>query len=299
MHAIPNPTWDGIVSYTWADLTPHQWECFRTALFELGTEASTTGVAIVQPNHPRRWNSLVKTRYNALLNKTWYELTVISNVGETVTEQSAKGVLILQSPVIMQTETEMISNITVSERDYNTNMLRYLPTYERKSRTIQEIIKSYDREFRNAEQNLEVSKRNQQIDTAIENLWVFERDLGIRNRVSLNYQQRREQIISRNIASFSQTTEDVIKQVAAAYSNGEVDVNKTNVSGVYEIKFVGTRGIPDNLEGLKDAIDVTVPAHLQFEYSFVFNSWSFLANRTWEGVSGMSWNELRTWEGVS
>ena len=271
MHAIPNPTWNGVVSYTWADLTPHQWECFRLALYETITEQSTVGVKIDSNNS----NMIV------------------------ITEMKPVGVLILQSPVIMQSESEMVTNIVVSEKDYNTDMLRRLPTYERKSRTIQEIIKSYDREFRNTEQQLEVVERNQQIDTAVENLKIFERDLGIRNRAVLNYKQRREQIISRNIASFSQTTEAVIKQVAAAYSNGDVDVNPTNVPGVYEIKFVGTRGIPDNLDGLKDAINIVVPAHLQFDYAFTFNSWSFIANKTWGGVSHMTWNDLRTWEGAS
>lgn len=271
MHAIPNPFWGEITSYTWEGLNVHQWECFRTALYETITEQSTAGVKIDYANA---------------------EMIV-------VTEMKPIGVLVLQSPVIMQSESEMVTNIVVSERDYYTNMLRYLPTYERKSKINQEIIKSYDREFRNTEQQLEVVERNQQIDTAIESLWIFERDLGIRNRASLNFKQRREQIISRNIASFSQTTEEVIKQVAAAYSNGEVEINKTNVPGVYEIKFIGTRGIPDNLEGLKDAINVVVPAHLQFDYAFVFNPWDFLKDKTWGGVSNMDWNDLRTWNEVS
>lgn len=271
MYAIPNPFWGEITSYTWEGLNEHQWECFRTALYETITEQSTVGVKIDNVNT---------------------EMVVI-------TEMKPIGVLVLQSPVIMQSESEMVTNIVVSERDYNTNMLRYLPTYERKSETIKEVVKSYDREFRNTEQQLEVVERNQQIDTAIEALWIFERDLGIRNRVNLNYKQRREQIISRNIASFSQTTEEVIKQVAAAYSNGEVEINKTNVPGVYEIKFIGTRGIPDNLEGLKEAINVVVPAHLQFDYAFVFNPWDFLKDKTWGGVSTMNWNDLRIWNEVS
>ena len=271
MHAIPSPFWGDITSYTWEGLSAHQWECFRLALYETITEQSTVGVKINTSNA----NMVI------------------------FTEMKPIGVLILQSPVIVQSESEMITNIVVSERDYNTNMLKQLPTYERKSRTIQEIIKSYDREFRNTEQQLVVVRRNQQIDTAIESLWISERDLGIRNRTTLNYQQRREQIISRNIASFSQTTEAVIKQVAAAYSNGEVDVNKTSIPGVYEIKFIGIRGIPNNLDGLKDAVEVVVPAHLQFDYAFIFNTWSFLANKTWGSVNRMTWDDLRTWEGVS
>ncbi|BAK15862.1 glucosamine 6-phosphate synthetase [Solibacillus silvestris StLB046] len=271
MHAIPNPTWEGVISYTWADLNLHQWECFRTALFETITEQAVVGVKIDASNA---------------------EMIVF-------TEMQPIGVLILQSPVIMQTQSEMITNIVVSEVDYFSDMLKRLPLYERKSSTIREVIKSYDREFRNTEQQLEVVERNQLIDTAIESLPIFERDLGIRNRASLNYQQRREQIISRNIANFSQTTEEVIKQVASAYSNGEVDINKTNVPGIYEIKFIGTKGIPDNIEGLKESIEIVAPGHLQFDYAFSFNAWEFLRNRKWGEVSSMTWNDLQIWNEVS
>ena len=271
MHAIPNPYWGVITSYTWEGLSVHQWECFRTALFETITEQAATGVAIDSA----------------------------ATAAVLITEQQARGVVILQSPVIMQSRTEMITSIVVSERDYLTNMIEYLPLYERQSFVINEILKAYDREFRNSEQSLEVYERNLLIDTAIEDLHLFERDLGIKTNPKLNYRQRREQIISRNIASFAQTTETVIQSVAAAYSNGEVEVNPTTVPGVYNIKFVGTKGIPDNLPGLKEAIDIIAPAHLQFDYLFTYNAWEFVADLTWGGVQHMNWNDLQTWDEVS
>ncbi len=271
MHAIPNPTWEGVTSYTWADLSVHQWDCFRTALFEVVTESAAIGVAI----------------------------TSDSATHLIMTEQSARGVLILQTPVIMQSTTEMVTGIVVSERDYKTNMIKYLPPYERKSIVINEIIKAYDREFRNTEQSLEIANRNIFFDSAIESLPILERDLGIVTKKGLRYDQRREQVISRNIASFAQTTEEVIKSVAAAYSNGEVDVRPTDIPGVYEIKFVGVKGIPDNIEGLKQAIDIVVPAHLEFQYTYAFNAWEFLRNKTWGDVQHLSWSELQIWDGVS
>lgn len=271
MHAIPNPTWGGVSGYTWADLSVHQWECFRLALFEVESESSTTGVVIQSSG----------------------DLNIV------ITKQQAQGVLIVQSPVIMQSQTEMITNIVVSERDYLTDLIKHLPKYERTSNVMREVLKASDRELRNTEQKLEIVERNIFISKAIEMLPIYERDIGIENTAMLNYQQRREQIIARNIASFGQTVESTIKAVAAAFSNGEVDVNPTDIPGVYEIKFVGTKGIPNNLDGLKKSIGIIAPAHLQFDYTFTFNTWGMVANKTWDEVSGMTWNELKTWEGAS
>lgn len=271
MHAIPNPTWAGVSTYTWADLSVHQWECFRLALYEVETEMATTGTVIHSS----------------------------SDLNVVITEQQARGVLIVQSPVIMQTQSEMITNIVVSERDYLTDMTKHLPRYERTSTVIREILKASDRELRNNEQKLEVVERNIFISKAIEMLPIFERDIGIENTAMLNYQQRREQIIARNIASFGQTVEETIIAVAAAFSNGEVEVNKTDVPGIYEIKFIGTKGIPNNIEGLQKSVDIIAPGHLQFNYIFTLNAWEFLRNKTWGGISDMTWGEIKTWEEIN
>src|SRR5690606_35181071 len=114
-----------------------------------------------------------------------------------ITEVESQGVKVVHSPVIMRTRTEMIVSIVVSERDYKTEMIKYLPLYERRSGVFNEVLTSYDREFRNTEQRLTVTERNLFIDTAIESLPIFERDLGIETVQSLRYDQRREQIYSR------------------------------------------------------------------------------------------------------
>jgi len=271
MYAIQESEWGQVVVHTWSDLTPHLWEDFRLALMEAETEQEVQGVLL---------------KYSNVVN-------------EVITEQVATGVKIVQSPIIMQTKTEMITSIVVSERDYKTDMLKYLPLYERKSLIFNEVLDAYDREFRNVEQRLEITKRNIFLDTAIESLPIFERDLGIKTMKTLRYDQRREQISSRYIASFDQTTEDTIKSVAKAYSNGEVEVNVTEIDGVFEIKFVGAKGIPDNIEGLQQAIDIIVPAHFEFAYTYTFNPWDFISDKTWGGISNMTWNDLRIWNEVS
>lgn len=221
-----------------------------------------------------------------------------NSLNEVITELQPQGVKVVQSPIIMQTQTEMITSIVVSTKDYLTDMIKHLPLYERKSTIFRAVLTAYDKEFRNTEQQLEIVDRNLFVDTAIEALPIYERDLGIKQNSSLRYDQRREQITSRNRASFDQTTKATIKAVAAAFGNGEVEVNPTDTPGIYEIRFVGTRGIPDNVEGLKQAIDIIVPAHLQFDYVYSFNTWDFISDRTWENVSKITWENIKIWDEV-
>ncbi len=270
MFPIQEQQWGQVSIHTWGDLSTHLWECFRLALMEAETEQEVQGVVV---------------KYSKALN-------------DVVTVLEIQGVKIVQSPTIMGTTTEMIVNIVVSKRDYKSAMLGYLPWYEKKSDVFNHLINAYDREFRRIEQSLDVVDRNLFIDTAIELLHIYERDLGITPLKSLKFDQRREQISSRYRAAFDQTTNEAITTVASAYGNGEVEIKKTDIDGVYEIKFVGI-GIPNNLEGLKKAIDIIIPAHIEVKYAFTFNTWEFVSNKTWGESLSMNWNDLRTWEGVS
>lgn len=270
MYPIQEQQWGQVNIHTWEDLSPHQWMCFRTTLAEVITEQQSQGV---------------KVDYSKTVN-------------EVLAQMKSQGVRVEYSPTIISTTTEMIVNIVVSKRGYKSAMLDHLPWYERKSIVFDEILNACDKEFRRTEQDLDVVDRNMLLDTAIEMLHIYERDLGIQARKDLKYDQRREQISSRYIASFDQTTEDTIKSVAQAYSNGEVEVNPTDIEGVYEIKFIGAKGIPNNIEGLKQALDIVIPAHLGLKYTFTYNPWEFVSSKIWGEVADMTWNDLRVWREV-
>lgn len=270
MNPIKQQQWQEVTVFTWGELLPHQWMDFRTALIDTITEIEAHAVAV--------------------------EVSGSENL--VIADFISNGVKIVQSPIVMSTRTEMITSIVVSDRDYYAEMINYLPLYERKSKVFNEILIADDREFRNNEQKLQVVERNIFLDTAIESLPIHERDLNIESVKSLRYDQRREQISSRYRAAFDQTTEETIKAVASAYSNGDVEVNKTETAGVYEIKFVGIRGVPDNMAGLKKALDIIIPAHLGLTYVFTFAPWEDLRNQTWGSVAEETWDDLRMWKGV-
>ena len=264
MTAIKEAQWNQVDVYTWGDLSLNLWEDFRLATFENVSEMATQGVNV--ESSPSTIAMIIETH--------------------------VQGVNIVQTPIVMQQSTEMIVNIVVSKRDYKGKMLRYLPMYERNSKVFEEIISVQDREFRNNEKQLELVERNLFIDTAIEELSTYERDLGIKSAQMLTYDQRREQISSRSMSSFDQTTAESIKTIVKSFNNGDIEINQTSTNGVFQIKFIGVIGRPDNLDGIKNIIDTIAPAHLEFIYDFIYNSWETIENKKWSELNNKTWDNV-------
>ena len=173
----------------------------------------------------------------------------------------------------------------------HTRMIKHLPKYERTNKLIVEILRAISIELDNLKVDTEQNYSELFIDTAIRALSIHERDLGIQNSV-LTDRQRRELIIAHYRATLEQTTDETIKNVAAAFSNGEVEINPTDTEGIFEIKFVGLVGIPDNMQGLMNTLDVILPAHLGVIYTYVFNTWNDISHLTWDQAAVYTWDEL-------
>ena len=172
-----------------------------------------------------------------------------------------------------------------------TRMIKHLPKYERTNRLINEILRAIAIELDQITVNTEQNYSELFIDTAIRALSIHERDLGIQNTI-LTDKQRRELIMAHYRATLEQTTDETIKNVAAAFSNGEVEINPTDTDGLFEIKFVGSVGIPDNMQGLMNTLDVVLPAHLGVIYTYVYNTWGDISHLTWGQAASYTWDEL-------
>ena len=60
-----------------------------------------------------------------------------------------------------------------------------------------------------------------------------------------------------------------------------------------EIKFVGTVGIPPNMDDLTQTLRDILPAHLEWTYVYIFNTWSAAGALTWGQASTRTWQEMR------
>lgn len=102
-------------------------------------------------------------------------------------------------------------------------------------------------------------------DTATWNLDIMERDLGLTENKGKEIADRRSAIIAKWRTS-GKVDIALLQAVADAWKNGEVEVEF--LDGKIQIHFTGEFGIPNDLDGLKNAIENTKPAHLAVIYAF-------------------------------
>lgn len=131
------------------------------------------------------------------------------------------------------------------------------------------------------------------INTATDLLSRYEEIHGIQIDVSKSDVFRRERIRAK-IRGIGTVTKQMIEDTAASYSNGEVEIIEDNENYRFIVKFVGTLGIPANMEGLTQTLEEIKPAHLDFEFEFTYLTWDDFDsyNKTWD-----EWDNLNlTWD---
>ena len=89
------------------------------------------------------------------------------------------------------------------------------------------------------------------------------------------------------------TTKQMIKDVAEKFSGAEVEVIEDNANSRFYIRFVGQLGIPENMAGLKAAIEDVKPAHLEAIYEYIYNTWQDVTEMTWQRASEYTWQSIR------
>ncbi len=107
-----------------------------------------------------------------------------------------------------------------------------------------------------------------------------------------DYGSRRSTIMAR-MRGTGATTMAMIQNLAASYSNGDVEVLEYPDQFRIEIKFVNTAGTPPNIEDLTATLREILPAHLEWDYVIVYSTWNQLSTHTWDEMSGLTWTEAK------
>lgn len=121
----------------------------------------------------------------------------------------------------------------------------------------------------------------------------LEKSLGIAVDGTKPYEYRRS-VIKSKLRGQGTITVELIKNVSESYSNGEVDIIENVKPYTFEIKFIGKKGIPPNIEDLKIAIESIKPAHLAVIYTFTYNTYNVIKNKTHNELSSLTNDEIRT-----
>ncbi len=131
------------------------------------------------------------------------------------------------------------------------------------------------------------------VESATWGLSIWEKALGIEADASKTDEYRRTRIMAK-LRGQGTTTVVMIRNVAESFSNGIVDVIEHPEEYGFDIRFVGTLGIPPNMDDLTAAVEEIKPAHLMYTYIFVYRTNVELKPYTHIQLSGYSHEELRS-----
>ena len=144
------------------------------------------------------------------------------------------------------------------------DILNMLPRIYRKDKWLNDLFQSVGLSVDRLEQDTENALNELFGDTATYALPMYEKEL-LRNGEGKTLEDRRAAVI----AGWQRGGKVDIYQIQAAanaWRNGETVVDFRN--GKIVVTFVGAFGVPDDMQGLMDAIGIIKPAHLIVEYIF-------------------------------
>jgi hypothetical protein len=173
--------------------------------------------------------------------------------------------------------------------------MKYLPNYYKTSQVMTNITGAEESEINLFKTKLTETLNQFFIDTATWSLERWERELGIPVNNSKPDEYRRS-VIKSKLRGIGTITVKLIKNVCESYSNGEVDVIEDNPNYSFTIKFVGTIGVPPNLDDLKNAIEEIKPAHLGVIYEIIYNTHNSLSSFTHDHLTLYTHQQLRETE---
>ena len=175
----------------------------------------------------------------------------------------------------------------------NLTLLSHMPDYYSTSNLTKNILEAISNEFNRYLDNCKSMSKELLIHTAEKTLDKYELDVVL--PVSNNYETlyRINKIISK-LRGQGIITIQRIKDIAEADSNGEVEVSKIPSEFKLIITFTGKKGIPPNIDDLKNILNSLKAGDWIIEYKFTYLIWNERDsyNKTWD-----EWDTLNlTWD---
>ncbi|AQR98105.1 putative phage tail protein [Clostridium saccharoperbutylacetonicum] len=123
---------------------------------------------------------------------------------------------------------------------------------------------------------------------------IYEKAYNITPNPGASYEERRE-VIKAKRRGRGTTTKAMIKNTAEAFSGGEVDIIEHPADFSFTIKFVGAKGIPQNMVGFINMIREIKPAHLVCDVEYSYNVWNVINSKQmmWNTAEAKAWEEMK------
>lgn len=130
------------------------------------------------------------------------------------------------------------------------------------------------------------------VDTATWGIAIYEKELGIITDLTQAYNERRS-VIKSKMRGTGKVSAILIKIVADAYTDGDVDVTFAN--STITVTYTSVFGIPPNEPNLEAIIEEIKPAHLAVVYVFLYIRYEQLNNHyTYGQMAARTYDELKT-----
>lgn len=181
--------------------------------------------------------------------------------------------------------------------ELNGIMKDYLPKYYHESEIVKELLQKESEEIFTIYTEIDDLLNNFYVDRATWGLNYFEEAYGIKIDESKPLDDRRSFIKAR-MRGVGTVTKTLIEQVASSYSYGHVTVIENPTAYQIVIKFTDTRGIPRDLDLIKNSLREIVPAHLVMLYEFTYLIWNELDPHTWNEIEAFNFDDLEVWDAL-
>jgi uncharacterized protein YmfQ (DUF2313 family) len=131
------------------------------------------------------------------------------------------------------------------------------------------------------------------VSTAASLLSRYEKIYGLQVDVIKSDEFRRERIKAK-IRGIGTVTKQMIIDTARSFSNGEAEVLEDSSNNCFVIKFIGTMGIPANMDDLVLTIEEIKPAHLSYTFEYTYRRWGEVSSYLWGDADDKTWYQLST-----
>lgn len=173
---------------------------------------------------------------------------------------------------------------------YSDVLKSYLPPENADKKVFSEIFNAEGAEFDALHVDINDIKAQLNINTTTWGLDIYEKDLGITTDYTKNLDYRRSVVKSKSRGT-GKLNAAMIKLVCDAFSNGDV---KVTFDGIIYVKFTSVKGVPLNMDDLKNAVEQIKPAYILLDYLYTYNTYDMLKPKTYNELKSYTYDQLRT-----
>lgn len=182
-------------------------------------------------------------------------------------------------------------------KKYFVDLTKYVPPFIYNNSVIKAIYDAQGAELGSLYYCIDDLLKQCFIDTATWGLVYWEEEFGIETNLNQSYEQRRE-IVKAKKRGQGIVNKAMLKNVAEAFSGGEVNIIEHNEGYYFTVQFVGVKGIPRNMQAFKNMLEDIKPAHLGYTFLYTYTNWDYLdsKNLSYDNADSITWDKLEIFD---